>query len=109
MANWVKKIDISVAMRECKEQKITIQELAKDVFTRISRLKYRDDGMNEDLKEIAEQFEDLSKSTDDRADATESFDSLLEELYDFGDRTIGTSDDFFNTKKALWVDVIGRA
>jgi hypothetical protein len=40
---------------------------------------------------------------DENEDADE-FDSVLNEIYDFGDRTISNNKPFHDTDKALWIN-----
>ena len=107
MAHWVKKIDLKDVWNKAENEEISILELTKVIVERISVIHYSKkdsesfEKLNQDLEEIIGWFEDLIEDENEDAD---EFDSVLSELYDFGDRTISNNKPFHDADKALWIN-----
>lgn len=96
MANWIRSLDLKAEWG--KSDEIGIQALALAVSEKLRAIApYPSAALDERREEIADWFADLSQ--DEEADV-DIFDSLMAELYDFGDTPL---DDKFDGKKALWV------
>ena len=107
MSNWVKKIDLKDVWNKTEDGELSILALTKILVERLSVIHYskKDSGsfeqLNQDLEEITGWFEDLIEDENNDAD---EFDSILNELYDFGDRTISNNKPFHDADKALWIN-----
>lgn len=82
MSNWVNRLDLKDLWKAKDENKLTIQELAKEVAKRIKN-KYFYDRYKDELEDIVINFETCS-------DDVEEFDSILSDLYDWADTPLAT-------------------
>jgi len=107
MSHWVKKIDLKDVWNEAENGELSILALTKILVERLSVIHYskkdseRFEQLNQDLEEIIGWFEDLIEDENEDAD---EFDSVLNEIYDFGDRIISNNKPFYDTDKALWIN-----
>ena len=96
MANWIRSLDLKAEWE--KSDEIGIPALALAVSEKLRAIApYPSSELDERREEIADWFADLSQ---DNSAGVEDFDTLMAELYDFGDTPL---DDRFDGKKALWV------
>jgi hypothetical protein len=88
MANWKYKIELKADSDRCDDGEITIAQLSGIVAEKLKALPcYNSPGnIGTTLLEIVERFADLSE--DENAEQDE-FNSILQELYDWGDTEIG--------------------
>lgn len=79
MSNWKYKIDLKDVWAKLSDDEIEIPEGGKQIAEILRKHKaYRE--YETELEAIAEQFEDVEEQDD--------FNSILQELYDWGDTTI---------------------
>lgn len=99
MANWKRKLDISVEWQKADKDEITVQELAQVIANKLTDLPDFPDEeeINLEKEDIIEAFIDLSE---DKNATTDSFDSLMEELYNWGDNNL---DDNWPPTKVCWI------
>ena len=103
MANWQRKIILNPEWDQAKDGEISYQELAAVITKRLRALKpfkAELDDLNEELTEIADEFEWLGASADTNVAA---IDDLMHRLYDWGDQRL---DGDWNGKKVCWVDTL---
>lgn len=108
MANWQHKIflgsffhrdDISI-----EKKGLLLAKALKKAFPE-TWLDYSHDDYDDTLDEIIERFENVTGWDD--VSPTEEFDSILSELYDFGDLEVAPFGQW-PRNKMLWVDTYGR-
>lgn len=103
MAKWQRKLYVGDVWKAAQDGEITIQSLSKIVATRLRKMHSMSDADLEERRiELAEWFEDLA---DDQNATSDDFDSLWNELYDWGDTAL---DDHWNGKKVCWIDTIEK-
>lgn len=94
MTEWRHTLDLSAPWQAYVDGEMSIQELASSVSKRLSGVKMRDDDLAMERNDICEAFDDLAEDDD----ATEGeFNSLMVELYDFGDMRLKDG------SKVMWV------
>jgi len=94
MTHWRHTLNISEAWQRAKDDELSIQELANIISSRLSGIKFNDDDLSAERNDLCEAFDDLA--ADD--DATEDeFNSLMSELYDFGDMRLKDG------SKVMWI------
>ena len=111
MAEWQRKIYLQPEWDQSKDGEITIQVLAGVVASRLKECAPLDleqyksgiDGnaawANNKREELIEEFESMADDTDLTVD---DFDSLMNDLYDWGDTPLTTG--FFQAKKVCFID-----
>lgn len=87
MSKWKYKLEVKDLWEEIKDNKITIQELSKQMSKRIKLSRFYKKH-EDDLEPIVNAFEDLSE---DKNASVDEFDDILSELYDWGDQELPTS------------------
>jgi len=105
MSNWQRRLKLQPEWDLAQNGRIAIQEMAQIVA---DRLKALEPFVGERLVELErmgliEAFDDLTTDEDAIAD---HFDSLMDELYEWGDTSL---DGRFGGKKVCWIDTIGGA
>jgi inorganic triphosphatase YgiF len=78
MAHWKTKLEIQEEWEKRENDEITNQQLGKAIAAKlkVNRFFKKD----EDLQEIAEDFEQIEETADD-----EYFNDVMQRLYDYGD------------------------
>lgn len=94
MASWKYILDIKTEWEQCKENKITVQELGKIISKKLIEVS---SSMSDDLKYEAEDIAECFNSVED----VEDFDSLMNDLYDFADTIIVEG---WSETRLMWVN-----
>ena len=98
MADWQDKIDLREEWNSFHTHKIDIKSLCAQTAAKISLCKsFQEDS---DLRDIVDAFRDLSNEEDI---TVHEFDSILSDLYDWGDTEVGVSKSIFDAKKKCWI------
>ena len=83
MANWQSTIKLNPEWDQCRDDKITRQELAASIARKLTALRpINDDGVEERRQELADAFEDMSR---DETLSEDEFNGMMSDLYDWGD------------------------
>lgn len=99
MANWQRTIKLNPEWDQCRDDKITRQELAASIARKLAALRpINDDGAEERRLELADTFEDMSRDMD-LSEA--EFTGMMGDLYDWGDYSLDSS---WNGRKVCWID-----
>ncbi len=102
MSQWMRTLDISKEWQEAKDGSITPKQLATVIANKLSglsslaALNVESDWEKEDL---IEAFRDFSPD-----DSKDSFDSLMEELYDWAD--ISLDGQYIGKRKVCWIKIM---
>ena len=83
MANWTHRIELKQEWQAAKDGEITIQQLARVVYTKIVKLDVYETDM--ELFDLAENFDALADDADATAD---DFDYVWNDLYDWADQRV---------------------
>jgi uncharacterized protein YpuA (DUF1002 family) len=81
MADWKTKLDIKEEWEQREKDEITNQQLCKAIAAKLKMNRFFK--KDEDLQEIAEDFENFEDNDD--GDSDELFNDLMSQLYDYGD------------------------
>ena len=103
MANWQRRVRLNPEWDKARDGEITYQQLAVVIAKRLRALrpfKAEFDNLNEELAEIADEFEWLGTNAGTAAKDT---DGVMHSLYDWGDQRL---DDNWNGKKVCWIDTL---
>ncbi len=102
MANWQRKIDLSEEFGRIEDfpDKDGLSKLCNVIADKLEKLNpYSPEyEFEEEKKEIIQSFRDLAE---DKDITVENFDSLMTELYNWGDTSI---DGKFGGKKVCWIN-----
>jgi hypothetical protein len=108
MSNWQRTLNIQSAWNQATEDSITIQTLALIISNRLETLKpFEEEDIELDRKVLVEKFWVIGNCFEE--DIVESFDSLMNELYDWADQDINNlnkNTPFSNRKKVCWVKTL---
>ena len=105
MANWQRHIRLNPEWSQAKDGEVGYQQLATVIAKRLRGLtpfKAELDDINDELAEIADEFEWLGENADTTAD---DIDSVMHSLYNWGDQRM---DSEWNGKKVCWIDTTSR-
>jgi len=102
MAQWVRKLDISIEWKQCKNHEITVQQLAKVLIDKLSV--FDPNKLNEDIQFLIDDFNIIATSSNDDGSEIENFDDAMKNLYSWADASL---DGEWNGKKNCWVELIG--
>ena len=108
MANWQHRIELKDLHEKYEDGEITIQEVAKQLKSRleilygaINKRRYlAKDIYLEMLKTITTDFEALSE---DENASVDNYDDVLSSLYDFGDIKLDNKD-IFHEARLCWIN-----
>ncbi len=102
MARWQRTLDIADSWHKCKAGEITHHEMAREIETKLRAMKPLSDETAEIYREmLADDFGDLAS---DPTATDEDFNAVMDELYDWGDTSLGGP---WPHKKVCWVETIG--
>jgi len=96
MSHWTHKLDIRDAWKKAEDDD-DFKALSKVIVEKLEKIDFGPD-LNYERDGIVEAFKDL---IDDVAATVGEFDSLLSELYDFGDTPL---DNNWPQKRVLWIE-----
>lgn len=97
MANWQRRLDIRDVWDKAGKE-MTVQELAAVIAKRLKALNpFGDEDIDNQRDEMVEGFQSFS---DDKEGTKDEFDSLMSELYDWGDIAL---DSAWPPKKVCWI------
>ena len=85
MTNWKYKVELHDVIEQCENEKITVEQLSKEV---VRRLKTLESTISE--KRYAETLNDIINRFDSCSDE-DDFNEILNDLYDWGDTEINYS------------------
>lgn len=94
MANWSRTLDIKDVWQRAEADEISVQELSKVIAERLSKIKYSNKIVQEELGYLIENFEILAE---DEEVSEDTFDMFMNDLYNFGDMELE------NGYKILWI------
>lgn len=95
MANWQRRLDIRDVW---DKDKMTVQELAAVIANRLKALNpFGDEYIDNQREELVDEFQSFSE---DKEGTKGEFDSLMSELYDWGDISL---DSAWPPKKVCWI------
>ncbi|MFB6075508.1 MAG: hypothetical protein ABEK17_00020 [Candidatus Aenigmatarchaeota archaeon] len=83
MTEWLNEIDIKIPFQQAKNNEISLNELAKIILKKLSKLNVEEDFQ---LTCIKEDFESLAYDNEE-VDAKD-FDFFLNQLYDWADQIV---------------------
>lgn len=101
MTKWQRKLLLNPEWDQAQDKKITAQELAKSVATKLLSLKPfkpEFERVNDERTELAEEFSDVAADPNATLD---DFNYVMAALYDWGDQTL---DGGWNGRKVCWID-----
>jgi len=82
MVNWKHRLDVKCPWEQASNDEITIQQLAEIVAKKLLAIDFKDEDVNYDRDDIADEFQGLSE---DESAGRDDFDCVLARLYDFAD------------------------
>jgi hypothetical protein len=83
MAQWRKVLHIASEWKQAKEHEITIQQLAKSIADKLKE--FDPDSMDDDIQYFIESFNSISNSSNNDGSEIETFDEVMESLYNWAD------------------------
>jgi len=105
MANWQMKIELGDFWHKYPDE-LSLQEVAQKLVERLNGAKTevakRFPGYLDEFIECIENLEPFAEDPDSNVD---SFDFVLEDLYDWADTKL---DDEWNGKKLCWINTFGN-
>jgi hypothetical protein len=104
MSDWQREIRLQPHWGQCKDGKISIQQLARVVAAKLKAIRpFNDDELDAERDELVEEFEAFAADGDAYRD---DFDDIMDRLYDWGDTRLDTK--FIGGKKVCWIDTISN-
>ena len=97
MTKWINEIDISEAWNDATDNKITIQQLSKEIANKLSNLNYTNSTIEEEKKKLIENFTELSTISEDEEIDVNVFDHFMYKLYDWADQSLSLNE------KVCWI------
>lgn len=97
MTNWINEIDISEAWNDATCNKITIQQLSKEIANKLSNLNYTNLIIEEEKKNLIKIFTELSTISEDEEIDVNVFDHFMYKLYDWADQSLSLNE------KVCWI------
>lgn len=102
MANWVRKIKLNPWWDQAKDGTVSIQILADKIAAKLAALPvFVEDDINFARDELVDQFKSIAS---DPFAGRDDFDSIMDELYDWGDTSLDGSQ--WMGRKVCWIDTM---
>lgn len=99
MRNWKHKLEIADEWYATKQGKLSISELASVIAQKLDKLHYSDETIKDEKNELINAFETFAEGNNQDV---EEFDSLMDWLYDWGDRIL--SGTYLSGTKVCWIN-----
>lgn len=107
MIKWQRILDLTPQWAMAVDESITVSHLAGVIANRLDKLEsFKDENIDLEKELIIIKFEEYKNEAEEDKNI---FDTIMSDLYDWGDWAIGEHSSFLSGKKVCWIKTMAES